>query len=355
MSSAGGGSGVGGGSNVVLPPVVSETGGVQGTAGAAAPVATTATQAAPSVDTEIAAQGLTNAQADTDILQATTASNIAGPAATTAGMDAHDVAIAQVFVDNGEPIPYHPDTTPKVKAEIEDSPVFKAASESLVAHYANPTSTTRNDFVGRMHAVQAQFPHGNVMEALFLVFKDSIKGTNEDKKYFLMKLQDYNTMAEQLSEYLQEMVGYSQQLSEAGEGQKYPDKVHIPVEVKTFDTTTLNSNGKLEYSLASREVQVVDEAATAAAQENYVDDGYGGSAETVYKTETVHNRSLDRAGLNDTIKMIESDQETIRNKRQMASTAFQNFDQKANQLYNLMSSVMKTMNEMRSGTTRNML
>jgi len=39
----------------------------------------------------------------------------------------------------------------------------------------------------------------------------------------------------------------------------------------------------------------------------------------------------------------------------MASTAFQNFDQKSNQLYNLISSVMKAMNEMRKGTVRNML
>ena len=52
---------------------------------------------------------------------------------------------------------------------------------------------------------------------------------------------------------------------------------------------------------------------------------------------------------------LESMQETVRNKRQMASTAFQNFDQKANQLYNLLSSVMKAMNEMRMGTVRNML
>jgi len=66
-------------------------------------------------------------------------------------------------------------------------------------------------------------------------------------------------------------------------------------------------------------------------------------------------RNLDRAGLNDTIKDVESMQETIRNKRQMASTAFQNFDQKANQLYNLMASVLKSVNEMRGGVVRNMM
>ncbi len=67
------------------------------------------------------------------------------------------------------------------------------------------------------------------------------------------------------------------------------------------------------------------------------------------------SRRLDRAGLSDAIKEVESMQETVRNKRQMASTAFQNFDQKSNQLYNLISSVMKAMNEMRQATVRNML
>jgi hypothetical protein len=39
----------------------------------------------------------------------------------------------------------------------------------------------------------------------------------------------------------------------------------------------------------------------------------------------------------------------------MSSTAFQNFDQKGNQLYNMLSSVVKARNEQRMGTVRNML
>ncbi len=41
--------------------------------------------------------------------------------------------------------------------------------------------------------------------------------------------------------------------------------------------------------------------------------------------------------------------------RQHASTAFQNFDQKANQAFNLLSQVMKSMNAMRMGVIRNLL
>ena len=125
-------------------------------------------------------------------------------------------------------------------------------------------------------------------------------------------------MAEGLSEYLGDLVEASQELSEKGEGKKYPEKETVSVDVKEFDLSTLGSDDKL--------------IATSS-----------------------DSKSLDRNGLNDTIKMVESMQETVRNKRQMASTSFQNFDQKSNQLYNLISSVMKSMNEMRSGTVRNML
>ena len=64
---------------------------------------------------------------------------------------------------------------------------------------------------------------------------------------------------------------------------------------------------------------------------------------------------LSRSDLNAAIREVERMQESVRNKRQMASTAFQNFDQKANQLYNLLSSVMKAMQEMRQAPVRNML
>lgn len=66
------------------------------------------------------------------------------------------------------------------------------------------------------------------------------------------------------------------------------------------------------------------------------------------------NRKIQRAST-PSIKEVETMQEIVRNKRQMTSTAFQNFDQKTNQLYNLLSSVMKAFNEMRMGTVRNML
>lgn len=45
----------------------------------------------------------------------------------------------------------------------------------------------------------------------------------------------------------------------------------------------------------------------------------------------------------------------IRNKRQEFQTMFENFDQKANQLFNILSTVLKSVKEMESAVTRNLL
>ena len=157
---------------------------------------------------------------------------------------------------------------------------------------------------------------GNVMEVLFVVFGESIEAADEDKKYYLEKLKSYNAMGEALSGYLSELAEASRELGVARAGVQRSEVVltPTPVTIRTFNLTT----EKLVVLSAKR-------------------------------------KRLDRSGLDDTIKEVESMQETVRNKRQMASTSFQNFDQKANQLFNMLSSVMKALNEMRMGTVRNML
>jgi hypothetical protein len=55
------------------------------------------------------------------------------------------------------------------------------------------------------------------------------------------------------------------------------------------------------------------------------------------------------------IKTAENRMEEIRNKRQEAQTAFEGFDQKANQLFNMLSTIMKNMKETQQGIIRNMI
>ena len=222
---------------------------------------------------------------------------------------------AEIYEANGWVCP-HGTSTAALHSSVAGDPDFQSSIASCKDMIENPTAANKEAFMKGFFDYSDGKP--NVHELLFLVFKESIKETNEDKKYFLKKLKEYNDMAEGLSEYLGDLVEASQELSEKGEGKKYPEKETVSVDVKEFDLSTLGNDDKL--------------IATSS-----------------------DSKSLDRNGLNDTIKMVESMQETVRNKRQMASTSFQNFDQKSNQLYNLISSVMKSMNEMRSGTVRNML
>lgn len=55
-----------------------------------------------------------------------------------------------------------------------------------------------------------------------------------------------------------------------------------------------------------------------------------------------------RPSLGDEMRVLEAQQEEIRNKRQMSTSAFESFDQKANQLFDMLSSVVKAMGEARS-------
>jgi hypothetical protein len=331
MSSAGGGSGVGSGSihpsiTMIEGAQVQLPGGVRVDLGTAEGVAKAEAELSPEQLAELEALMKSSgfkrdggAFVPRDSYEMRRELGIVGPASTSAGLTELDAEIGEkIFGAAGLPSPYNANTTERLYAQIKDSKPFGEAVGMLTASSANLTAPSTPEFMDRMAALKSQFPNGNIMEVLFLVFRESIQETNEDKKYFLLKLQEFNTMAEKISDYLSHLVDESARLSSACEGQKYPEKVHISVETKSFDLSGLTKDGDL--------------------------------AVTQSKTER-----LDRAGLNDRIKDVESMQETVRNKRQMASTAFQNFDQKANQLYNLLSSVLKSVNEMRSGTVRNMM
>jgi len=59
--------------------------------------------------------------------------------------------------------------------------------------------------------------------------------------------------------------------------------------------------------------------------------------------------------LSQQISSMEDDMEAVRNERQESMTMFENYDQKVNQLFNILSTVMKGTKEMQSSITRNML
>lgn len=66
----------------------------------------------------------------------------------------------------------------------------------------NPSSAGVRAYVDRVHS---KYPHGNVNELVFLVMREALKEANEDKKYWIAKLEMYNEIGKALSEYLKEL------------------------------------------------------------------------------------------------------------------------------------------------------
>lgn len=274
-----------------------------------------------------------------DSFEVNSHNKILGPEAGTEQTDLDKEIGGKVFQAAGFPNPYHSNTTEALYKEMMGSPQFKAATSSLQAiinQQLGPTTAASfqqaatgsvpqkglQDFSDRIKALEAQYPQGNIMEVLFLVFRESVEQTNEDKKYFLIKMQEFNKVAESISDYLSYLVEKSKELSTKEANNKdEADKQDITIQDKSFMTDSVGADGK--------------------AISWQVTPGEG--------------RKVKRSGLDSEMKKVESWQESVRNERQMASTSFQNFDQKSNQLYNLLSSVLKSVNEMRGGTVRNMM
>jgi hypothetical protein len=63
---------------------------------------------------------------------------------------------------------------------------------------------------------------------------------------------------------------------------------------------------------------------------------------------------LNKDEINALVSTIEADRETVRNERQMCTSQFENANQRASQYMNMLSSVIKTMNEMKMGVIRNL-
>jgi len=155
-------------------------------------------------------------------------------------------------------------------------------------------------------------PHQDPMRAAFMVFRASIQQANSDKAYHLARLQRYNQIGNALSEYMKQLndaMGSGSGCSEEESGSQNIDTSILDPDLRTLAERMLVERAWVEG-----------------------DDGIAR-----------------------TIRQLQQMEGQVRNRRQNASSAFSNFDQKTNQLYNLLSSVMKAMNEMNMGTVRNML
>ncbi len=91
---------------------------------------------------------------------------------------------------------------PKVKSLINKVQKMEQTKKTLVADVKKlqKTCVSVKKITSTTNAAM------EIMDTLFLVFKQSIEETNEDKKYFLEKLKMYKEMGDALDDYLSDLV-----------------------------------------------------------------------------------------------------------------------------------------------------
>ncbi|MHA2247197.1 MAG: hypothetical protein ACXADY_19785 [Candidatus Hodarchaeales archaeon] len=142
----------------------------------------------------------------------------------------------------------------------------------------------------------------DVMQRLFGIFCQSIEEINQDKEYFLRKLKEMNDIAEAITDYL-----------------KYLTDIFTDTDDEDKEDETSNK-GMIGYANIK-----------------------------LKKASTSLQGALNMIGV------VVKEREEREERRRAYITAFENFDQKANQLLNLLSTVMKSTKEMQTAVSRNLL
>jgi len=182
-------------------------------------------------------------------------------------------------------------------------------------------------------------PEGLDINALVQwVLRESYMGNLEDMKYYAEKVRYYNDVKKGMRESLTEIRQYQSEYAPIESEEIYPDeygriKVKFPWILE-----------ELDYD-PSKPVVLKGVASS---------DSYGVLIINKNDESGRHLLKILEIQLQDEIAKAEADRETLRNDRQMTSTQFENANQKATQYINMLSSVLKTMQEMNQGIIQNL-
>jgi hypothetical protein len=143
----------------------------------------------------------------------------------------------QVFVQAFGAAPALPGST----VIAGESPAAVAAIEAGRSAVASPADNRlRAEFTDRLSTFIESEGGENIMETLFVVVKESVSELDEEKKYWLDRLSEQNTMSERLSEYMKELSDAGQELSRIQRADQAATAT-VPVTARIFDPVWLDT------------------------------------------------------------------------------------------------------------------
>jgi hypothetical protein len=101
--------------------------------------------------------------------------------------------------------------SPPPASRLENTAALAAARRAAANWLTDSTDTAERDLVAATHELAAAASSGtagsNILEILYIVFKEAIATLASDQTYWLEKLDSYNRMARALSEHLERIAG----------------------------------------------------------------------------------------------------------------------------------------------------
>lgn len=161
---------------------------------------------------------------------------------------------------------------------------------------------------------------GNVWALLFAVLRESVVADNDDKRYFLGQLTKLNMMGTMMMEHLRELESAQQELSRKTKGKSASNAADTRVEfhdVHYSDFSSFDENGKM----------IIE------------DNGRWQGTST---------------DISNALKTHEQAKETLSNIRQQVTNKFQTADERTNQVFNELTSILKQIGDMMQSTTKNL-
>ncbi len=234
-----------------------------------------------------------------------------------------------IFANAGVAYPYDAQTTPRMQAQIQNSPLLQQQFDHAVLftrklfenppEYGIPPGSPA--YAQLREEINSLSPElSNVFEFVLLVLRAAMEEGFKEKAMQLTEIGKLNQISEALNESTREVGNLSKQLSEKEIGADDPSMVSLDTSfnVTTYDTKNLGPDGK--------------------------------PIPITHRGDTVT-----RTGIDAEYKNLAADSESVRNHRDERMTMFRSAEQKWNQTFDIASSLIKAIHQMDISVIKNFL
>ena len=207
--------------------------------------------------------------------------------------------------------------TSRDSVRIRNDVNFDPAVFALKTYLNSPTQPNYDNFQGKFTELEAG-GSGDWLAMLFEVFKESRRDVQENQKYFLKRLEERNKINDAIQEYMRDLTESAHKLNDkvlrASEDDESQQKARV--EIKEFDV------GPQAHAIGRNGNAIAPSAADSSAE-------------------------LGRSDLNNLIKDVDMMATRARNEADKIKGHFQAWSEKANQVDQQLSAVLRTMKDVR--------